>query len=249
VRRRAASILAAALVAALLAGPAPAADRPAAAAPSAAGTRVSEVIATLADYRAKLDALIPIYEQELARAIEKREQWRELLGRGIISRKEFEATETAAAATQQKLENTRRSIAEADHAMVEATTARAVAALPPLGRGGYEQTATLIRYNGPTAWSLKTGAVKLEQFFSSRFGRPLPVSAYGQTPLHDRMGLDHRNALDVAVHPDSPEGRALMEYLREAGIPFIAAWGVVPGATSGAHVHVGQPSPHIAIKK
>jgi hypothetical protein len=249
VRRRAASILAAALVAALLAGPAPAADRPAAAAPSAAGTRVSEVIATLADYRAKLDALIPIYEQELARAIEKREQWRELLGRGIISRKEFEATETAVAATQQKLENTRRSIVEADHAMVEATTARAVAALPPLGRGGYEQTATLIRYNGPTAWSLKTGAAKLEQFFSSRFGRPLPVSAYGQTPLHDRMGLDHRNALDVAAHPDSPEGRALMEYLREAGIPFIAAWGVVPGATSGAHIHVGQPSPHIAIKK
>ncbi len=133
--------------------------------------------------------------------------------------------------------------------MVEATAARAVAALAPLGRGGYEQTATLIRYNGPTAWSLKAGAAKLAQFFATRFGRPLPVSAYGQTPLHDRMGLDHRDALDVAVHPDSPEGRALMEYLREAGIPFIAAWGVVPGATSGAHIHVGQPSPRIAIKK
>ncbi len=153
------------------------------------------------------------------------------------------------AATQQKLEDTRRAIAEADHAMVEATTARAVAALAPLGRGGYEQTATLIRYNGPTAWSLKTGAAKIEQFFITRFGRPLPVSAYGQTALHDRMGLDHRDALDVAVHPDSPEGRALMEYLREAGIPFIAAWGVVPGATSGAHIHVGQPSPRIAVKK
>jgi len=247
VRRRAASILAAALVVALLITPA--ADPPAAASPSATGTRVSEVIATLADYRAKLEALLPIYGQELARAVEKREQWRELLGRGVISRKEFEGTETAVAATQQKLEDTRRSIAEADHAMVEATAARAVAALAPLGRGGYEQTATLIRYNGPTAWSLKAGAAKLAQFFATRFGRPLPVSAYGQTPLHDRMGLDHRDALDVAVHPDSPEGRALMEYLREAGIPFIAAWGVVPGATSGAHIHVGQPSPRIAIKK
>jgi len=247
VRRRAASILAAALVVALLITPA--ADPPAAASPSAAGTRVSEVIATLADYRAKLEALLPIYEQELARAVEKREQWRELLGRGVISRKEFEGTETAVAATQQKLEDTRRSIAEADHAMVEATAARAVAALAPLGRGGYEQTATLIRYNGPTAWSPKAGAAKLAQFFATRFGRPLPVSAYGQTPLHDRMGLDHRDALDVAVHPDSPEGRALMEYLREAGIPFIAARGIVPGATSGAHIHVGQPSPRIAIKK
>jgi hypothetical protein len=248
VRGRAASILAAALVTALLVAPAPAADR-AAAAPSAAGSRVSEVIATLADYRAKLEALLPLYEQELARTIEKREQWRELLGRGIISRKEFEATDAAVAATQQKLEDTRRSIAEADHAMVEATTARAVAALAPLGRGGYEQSATLIRYNGPTAWSLKAGTTRLEQFFLTRFGRPLPVSAYGQTPLHDRMGFDHRDALDIAVHPDSPEGRTLMEHLREGGIPFIAAWGVVPGSASGAHIHVGQPSPRMAVKR
>jgi hypothetical protein len=248
VRWGAAPVLAA-LVAALLATSAPAADRAAASAPSTAGTRASEVIATLADYRAKLEALVPIYEADLARAIEKRDQWRELLGRGIISRKEFETTETAVAAPQHKLEDTRRAIAEADHAMVDATTARALAGLAPLGRGGYEQTATLIRYNGPTAWSLKTGAAKVEQFFATHFGRPLPVSAYGQTALHERMGLDHRDALDVAVHPDSPEGRSLMEYLREAGIPFIAAWGVVPGATSGAHIHVGQPSPRLAVKK
>lgn len=220
-----------------------------AAAPSAAATRAAEVIAALADYRAKLEALLPLYEQELARAADQREQRRELLERGIVSRKEFEATETAAVKAQQKLEDTRRAIADVDHATVEATTARAVAALAPLGRGGYEQSATLIRYNGPTAWSLKRGAAGLEQFFLTRFGRPLPVSAYGQTPLHDRMGLDHRDALDVAVHPDSPEGRALMEHLREAGIPFIAAWGVVPGSASGAHVHIGQPSPRIAIKR
>ena len=207
------------------------------------------MIAALADYRLKLEALLPHYEQELARALEQREQRRELLERGIVSRKEFEATETAVAKAQQKLEDTRRTIADVDHAMVEATTARALAALAPLGRGGYERSATLIRYNGPTAWSLRTGAAKLEQFFLTRFGRPLPVSAYGQTPLHDRMGLDHRDALDVAVHPDSPEGRALMEHLREAGIPFIAAWGVVPGSTSGAHIHVGQPSPRIATKR
>jgi len=246
-RPRASLVLTAVLVAVLLPGRAPAADRPAAAAPAAA--QAAEVIAALADYRLKLEALLPLYEQELARANEQREQRRELLERGIVSRKEFEATETVVARAQQKLEDTRRAIAEVDHAMVEAITARAVAALAPLGRGGYEQSATLVRYNGPTAWSLKTGAVELEQFFLTRFGRPLPVSAYGQTPLHDRMGLDHRAALDVAVHPDSPEGRALMEHLREAGIPFIAAWGVVPGSTSGAHIHVGQPSPRIATKQ
>jgi hypothetical protein len=59
------------------------------------------------------------------------------------------------------------------------------------------------------------------------------------------MGFDHRNALDVALHPGSVEGRALMDYLRTSGIPFIAASGAVPGSASGAHIHVGQPSPRV----
>jgi hypothetical protein len=229
----------------LLSGPAVGADAPA---PTVA-QRAGEVVTALTDYRAKLEALLPLYEQELARLTEQREQRRDLLERGIISRKELEATEAAVQKAQAKIEDTHRAVAEVDHALAEATTARALAGRAPLGRGGYEQTATLIRYNGPTVWSLKAGAAKLEQFFVTRFGRPLPVSAYGQTPLHDRMGLDHRDALDIAVHPDSPEGRALMDYLREAGIPFIAAWGVIPGSASGAHLHVGQPSPRIAVKR
>ena len=243
--RRRRGHLAAVVLILLLAGSAVAADAPA---PTVA-QRAGEVVTALTDYRAKLEALLPLYEQELARVTERRDQRRVLFERGIISRKELEATEAAVQKAQAKIEDTHRAVAEVDHALAEATTARAVAGRAPLGRGGYEQTATLIRYNGPTAWSLKAGAAQLEQFFVRRFGRPLPVSAYGQTPLHDRMGLDHRDALDIAVHPDSPEGRALMDYLREAGIPFIAAWGVIPGSASGAHLHVGQPSPRIAVKR
>lgn len=129
--------------------------------------------------------------------------------------------------------------------MAEATTARALTSLPPLGPGGYEQSVDLIRYDGPAAWSRKPDTARLRQFFAARFGQPLPVSAFGQTPPHDRMGFDHKDALDVAVHPDSPEGRALMDYLRAARISFIASWGAVPGSASGAHIHVGQPSPRI----
>jgi hypothetical protein len=243
--RRRRGHLAAVVLILLLAGSAVAADAPA---PTVA-QRAGEVVTALTDYRAKLEALLPLYEQELARVTEQRDQRRVLFERGIISRKELEATEAAVQKAQAKIEDTHRAVAEVDHALAEATTARAVAGRAPLGHGGYEQTATLIRYNGPTAWSLKAGAAQLEQFFVRRFGRPLPVSAYGQTPLHDRMGLDHRDALDIAVHPDSPEGRALMDYLREAGIPFIAAWGVIPGSASGAHLHVGQPSPRIAVKR
>jgi len=211
--------------------------------------RAAEIVAALKEYRASLETLMPLREQELAGAIRLRDKRREFLDRGIISRKEFEETEAAVARAEDRVGETRRAIAGAEQAMAEATTARALAGLPPLGPGGYEQSAGLIRFNGSAAWSLKPDTARLRQFFAARFGRPLPVSSYGQTPLHERMGLDHRDALDVAVHPDSPEGRTLIDHLRAAGIPFIASWGAVPGSASGAHIHVGQPSPRISVRR
>ena len=241
-------LLSAALLSALLAARAPWAAG-VAAPPVSAKERAAEIVAALKDYRASLDTLMPLREQELAGAIRLREQRRAFLERGIISRKEFEETEAAVARAGDKVEETRRAIAGADQAMTEAMTARALAGLPPLDPGGYEQSAGLIRYNGPAAWSLKPDTARLRQFFAARFSRPLPVSAFGQTPLHDRMGFDHKDALDLAVHPNSSEGRALMDYLRAAHIPFIAFWGAVPGSASGAHIHVGQPSPRISVRR
>jgi len=218
-------------------------------APTSARGRAAEVVAVLKEYRATLERLLVLEQRDLEAASKRREERRHLLGSGIISRKEFEDTEAAVERAKGKIEETERAMRDADRALAEATTARALAGLPPLGPGGFEQSAGMIRFNGTAAWSLKSGTAKLQEFFTTRFGHALPISSYGQTPLHDRMGLDHRDALDVAVHPDSPEGRALMDYLRAAGIPFIAAWTAVPGSTSGAHIHVGQPSPRIAIKR
>jgi hypothetical protein len=48
--------------------------------------------------------------------------------------------------------------------------------------------------------------------------------------------------MDVALSPDSSEGKALMDYLRTQGIPFIAFHYAVPGSATGAHIHVGSPS-------
>jgi hypothetical protein len=211
--------------------------------------RAADIVVALREYRASLEKLLAIYEPILAKAKERRDQRQEFYDRGIISRRELEDAERAVTDAQAKVDGTRREIAAADHAIAEATTARALAGRSPLRKGAFEQTAVLIRFNGPTAWSLKAGTAKLQEFFTARFHHPLPVSAYGQTPLHDRMGFDHRDALDLALHPDSIEGRAVMDYLRAAGIPFIASWGAVSGAASGAHIHVGQPSPRIVSKR
>jgi len=105
-------------------------------------------------------------------------------------------------------------------------------------------TAAMIRYNGPTHWAL-SDASKVETFFASKFRHALPISAFGQTAVHNQLGFDHRNAMDVAVNPDSTEGQALMTYLRSAGIPFIAFRHAVAGSATGAHVHIGLPSHRI----
>jgi hypothetical protein len=227
--------------------------KPAAAPTSRAPTRLekatSDVIASTASYRAALERVLAIHERELARRTELAELRQDLYERGVLSKREFEEGQQAQNEARRNVEDTRRAMAEADRMLGEARMVESLARLTPLARGAYEETPGLVRYNGPATWSLTQDVARLQQFFLARFGRPLPISAMGQTPLHDRMGFDHRNALDVAVHPDSPEGRALMEYLRAAGIPFIAAWGAIPGATSGAHIHVGQPSPRFAARE
>jgi hypothetical protein len=82
----------------------------------------------------------------------------------------------------------------------------------------------------------------IKPFFLSKFGRSLPVSAFGQTRLHSRLGFDHRNSVDVALSPDSAAGRALLTKLRGFGVPYIAFRKAIPGIATGAHIHVGRPS-------
>ena len=202
----------------------------------------------LEKYRATLEPVLEIYEREVARQTELAQISQDLFERGALSADELQQSRRALAAAQKNVADTRRDRAEADRMLTEARLAE-VTRLRPLKLGGYEETAELVRFNGPANWSLAIDTPKLQRFFMAQFGRALPISAFGQTALHDRMGFDHRNALDVAVHPDGPEGRALMAYLRTSGIPFIAAWGAIPGSASGAHIHVGQASPRLTVRR
>jgi hypothetical protein len=168
-----------------------------------------------------------------------------LLAQGVISKKELEDSETALAAAQVKVRETRKQMSESDNLIAEARAAEQLAKMPPARIGSYQTTAALIRYNGPSRWAL-ADASKVQNFFFSRFRRGLPVSAFGQTEVHNRLGFDHANSIDVAVHPDSAEGQAVMAFLRGAGIPFIAFRQAVPGSATGAHIHIGYPSHRIA---
>jgi hypothetical protein len=196
--------------------------------------------------REHLKAALALYED-----IEKKQNTDYEINKGLyssnlISRSELDNSERALSNTRLEIEQIRHWITEDDLALslVEEAADRELIQLPSLPLGGYEETATLIRYNGPTNWSL-AGVQKIIAFYRARFGRALPISAMGQSPTHDRMSLDHRNALDIAVQPASSEGRELMAYLRKAGISFIAFRGQVRSTSTGAHIHIGRPSPRL----
>jgi hypothetical protein len=186
--------------------------------------------------------LLAIHEEEKKRIYDDYLQRRELYHQGLISRAEVTQAEVALAKAVALVDEDKRWLAESEIALTEASVRDILLGLPVLGVNGYSEGAGLIRFNGALFWSL-ADAGKIETFFSKNFGRALPISAYGQTLTHDRLRFDHRNAMDVALHPDSAEGQSLLAYLRRSGIPFIAFRNAVAGAATGAHIHIGQPSP------
>jgi len=70
----------------------------------------------------------------------------------------------------------------------------------------------------------------------------LPVSADGETAVHQAMGFDHRNRVDVALFPDTAEGKWLRHYLEASSIPYYAFRSLVVGKATAAHIHIGPPS-------
>ncbi len=201
----------------------------------------AEVIERIKESRAAAEKLLALHEEEKRKTTLLYEQRREHYKRGLISRNELDQAQHAAATATLRANEDMRLIAEYDNAITEATMRDEVLRLPDVPAGGYVDAGKLVRFTGNAAWSL-VDVPKVEKFFFQAFGRGLPISAYGQTPTHDRLRFDHRDAMDVALHPDSDEGKSLMAFLRRAGIPFIAFRSAVPGAATGAHIHIGPPS-------
>jgi hypothetical protein len=204
------------------------------------------------DYKANLEKLVAMYEADAKQAEGRLQKMKELCAQRLITRREMETSEDVAGRARDKFVDAQAQLKGADVQLAEALievesekTAPKLRVSPaPRAVGGLVHTTAYIRNGGGRAWSLsEAGAVK--QFFMLRFGRPLPIHVFGQSPLHDRWGYDHHNAMDIGLNPDSTEGQALMEYLRANGIPFTAFHFAIPGVATGPHIHVGLPSHRI----
>ncbi len=200
-------------------------------------------------FKSSTEAVLRFEEEEANKATLQLEQLRNLFAEGLIARSELEESEQALATAQANLSATRQQLTAAYHMIAEIKAAEELAktrAARTLTRptASYSSSASIIRHTGTV--NTVSNLAQIGMFFSSRFGRPLPLSAVGQTPTHNRLGFDHRHAVDVPLHPDSVEGKALMNYLQQQGITFLAFRGAIPGVSTGPHIHIGRPSHRIS---
>ena len=204
-----------------------------------------EYIKATNEYKASLEKLRTSYEKDVLKAEERLIQSKQLFAQGLLSRKDLEGGERAVAEAKDKVTEVSRRMTTADSqiadTLLEAEAERTLAKIKPIPRGGMVSTAAMIRFNGGSAWAL-SDAWKVQRFFLEAFKKPLPIAVFGQGSIHDRWRLDHRNAMDVSLHPDGPEGQALLNFLRTNGIPFLAFRQAIPGTATGPHIHIGRPS-------
>ena len=104
---------------------------------------------------------------------------------------------------------------------------------------------TAVRYDGDGKFST-ADFKRIVLDYERQFSRPLPVSARGETAVHRALGFDHRNRVDVALHPDQPEGIWLRRRLESMRIPYIGFRAQVPGKSTAAHIHLGPLSTRLA---
>lgn len=189
--------------------------------------------------------LLAGYERDQSKLRAEVVRRRKLFHDGQVSKNDVLEAERLFVAALTRVHAMRESVVETDIAITEAVLGEKVLRMPVLPVNGYGENAELARFNGGFKWSLRE-APRIERFFSQAFGRTLPITAKGQSVTHNRLGFDHHDAMDVALHPDSAEGKVLINQLRKSGIPFTAFRSVVPGASTGPHIHIGKPSSRLA---
>lgn len=214
---------------------------------TASKTSASALIAAASRTKESHEVVVKTQESEIATAAAKLDELRQLVADGLIARVELENAEHLVTGLRNNLETLKKNVADSERTIGELRKAEELAKVKPLIPATTNTSTrsflkpTILRYGGEAGWSLgRLGMV--QTFFASTFGQMLPVSALGQSATHNRLGYNHRNAVDVALHPDSVQGKALISYLESQGIPYLAFRSAVAGVATGPHIHIGYPS-------
>ena len=200
----------------------------------------------------KIDELRPEQTEEMVQAAQRRvdRQNRLIAGRqklveeGVLAQNELRPQTEELAMRKHTLELAAKRAALLNE-LIE--MAQAEQALESLNANRYVNERTLmVRYDGDgvfTPANLKAISIA----YAKKFNQELPVSAMGQTQVHQTLGFDHRGRVDVGVNPDQPEGVWLRQYLEKARIPYFAFRSAIAGKATAPHIHIGPGSTRLKL--
>ena len=211
-----------------------------------------EILAETLYGETHVEAMTTQQSQDMLAAAQRRvdrqqaivDEKKKLLDAGIIARFELQSFQDELdsrlrtldlARNRVQLWNELAQMAEAERNLEHAATAS-----PLLSKD------VMIRYAGNGLFSL-SDLPTIQTEYEKRFHAPLPVSALGQTMLHQSLGLDHRNRVDVALNPDSPQGMWLRGFLERLQVPYLAFRAAVAGAATAPHIHIGPESTRLKL--
>jgi hypothetical protein len=183
-------------------------------------------------------AMVGAAQRRLDRAQSRLEARQKLLDMGIISQSEMAGARNELTQRRLVLELAQNRVKLMDELR------QMVAAEEHLQLHTMENS--MLRYDGKNAFKLEE-LPGIQSDFKAHFHHDLPVSALGQTLLHQSMGLDHRNKVDVALNPDQPEGIWLRAYLERMHISYLAFRNAVAGAATAPHIHIGSMSTRLHL--
>lgn len=186
------------------------------------------------------DAMVQAAQRRVDRQSALVEDRRKLLDTGIIARSELTSYED-------ELESRRRVLQLAQNRVKLLAELREMAETEQrLEQAARAPANVLIRYEGNGLFDLGD-LPTISNEFEKRFHHGLPISALGQTLVHQSMGLDHRNRVDVALNPDQPEGVWLRHLLERLHIPYLAFRSAMAGAATAPHIHIGLGSTRLKL--
>jgi multidrug resistance efflux pump len=167
---------------------------------------------------------------------------RKLLDMGIISRAEMGSVTEELDSRQRVLDLTKSRIKLLEELRQMASEEQR---LEHAAQEGTLQN-SMIKFDGNGHFS--TGDLTtISAEYERHFHHALPVTAMGQTMLHQSLGLDHHDRVDVGLSPEQPEGIWLRRLLERLNVPYLAFRNAVAGAATAPHIHIGIPSTKLRL--
>jgi hypothetical protein len=177
-------------------------------------------------------------ERRYDRQNAKFERYQKLVAAGVLARAEIEPL-------QMELDSRRITVDLARNRakLLEdlAAMARTESILMQPEESTVHDSRVMQRFDGDGVFS-PADLRKVMSAYESKFHKPLPISANGETSVHRALGFDHRGRVDVALNPDQREGTWLLGYLQRHDMPYYAFRAALPGKATGPHIHLGPGS-------